>query len=206
MDEKRISEQESLAIITEMIARTKQQYISCNILLLWGYLVVIVSILVWVMLAATHQQVWNWLWFAIPLIGSPASMIMARKEHRGAGAITYSDKITSRLWTIFGASEMVLTLLCLGFALLGGINCWIAMLVYSLLAAPCAEIAQGLLIKENSLVAGGIAGLAAGMITLCCVVGGIPLAANWYMPLFILVWVAMMIVPGHLLNDKTSHE
>lgn len=207
MEDKKLTEKESLEVITSMIARTKQRYIgSGNILLMWGYLVVIVTILVWVMLVSTRQNVWNWLWFAIPLVGCPATIVMARKEQRVLGAITYSDKLTSRLWTIFGVSEIALTLICLGFALFGEIDCWAAMLVYSLLIAPCAEIAQGLIVKEKSLVAGGIIGWAVGMITLCCVIGSKPLAVNWYMPLFILAWIAMAIVPGHIINHRATHE
>lgn len=78
------------------------------------------------------------------------------------------------------------------------------MLVYSLILAPGTEIAQGLVIKENSLVGGGIAGLIIGIITLCCVAGGIPLVADWYMPLFLLAWVCMMIIPGHIINRRTE--
>ena len=80
------------------------------------------------------------------------------------------------------------------------------MLVYTLIAAPSAEIAQGLIVKEKSLICGGIVGLVVGMITVCCAAGKIPLLANWFMPLFILVWVAMMIVPGHIINHKAKKE
>jgi len=38
----------------------------------------------------------------------------------------------------------------------------------------------------------------------CCVTGKIPLLANWFMPLFILFWVVMMIVPGHIINHKAK--
>lgn len=207
MEEKSLTEKESLEVITSMIARTKARYIgSGNILLMWGYLVVFVSILVWIMLATTRQNVWNWLWFAIPVIGMPTTSIMARREKRAYGAVTYSDKITSRLWTIFGVSEIILTLMCLGFAVIGEVNCWFAMLVYSQLVAPSAEIAQGLIVKEKSLIWGGVTGIVIGMITVCCVVGGIPLSANWFMPLFILAWVVMMIVPGHIINHNTNKE
>lgn len=205
MEDKKLTEKESLELITSMIAQTKARYLgSGNIMLMWGYLVAIISILVWVLLAATHQNAWNWLWFAIPVIGFPTTMIMARKEQRDCGATTYSDKITSRLWTFFGISEIVLALICLGFALIGGINCWAAMLVYSLLIAPAAEIAQGLIVKENSLIGGAVVGLAVGIVTICCIVGDVPLRAAWYMPLFILAFVAMMIVPGHILNKKAK--
>ena len=196
MEDKKLTEKESLEVITSMIARTKARYLgSGNILLMWGYLAVFSSILVWILLAATQQNVWNWLWFAIPVIGMPLTSIMARREKRTNGVVTYSDKITSHLWSIFGVSEIVLTLICLGFSLIGGIKCWTAMIVYTIIAAPFAEIAQGLIVKEKSLTWGGIVGLAIGMVLVCCVTGKIPLLANWFMPLFILFWVVMMIVP-----------
>ena len=205
MEDKKLTEKESLEVITSMIARTKVRYLgSGNILLMWGYLAVFTSILVWILLAATQQNVWNWLWFAIPVIGMPLTSIMARREKRTDGAVTYSDKITSHLWSIFGVSEIVLTLICLGFSLIGGIKCWTAMIVYTIIAAPFAEIAQGLIVKEKSLTWGGIVGLAIGMVLVCCVTGKIPLLANWFMPLFILFWVVMMIVPGHIINHKAK--
>lgn len=205
MEDKKLTEKESLEVITSMIARTKARYLgSGNILLMWGYLAVFSSILVWILLAATQQNVWNWLWFAIPVIGMPLTSIMARREKRTDGAVTYSDKITSHLWSIFGVSEIVLTFICLGFSLIGGIKCWTAMPVYTFIAAPFAEIAQGLIVKEKSLTWGGIVGLAIGMVLVCCVTGKIPLLANWFMPLFILFWVVMMIVPGHIINHKAK--
>ncbi|WP_289875464.1 hypothetical protein [Duncaniella muris] len=205
MEDKKLTEKESLEVITSMIARTKVRYLgSGNILLMWGYLAVFTSISVWILLAATQQNVWNWLWFAIPVIGMPLTSIMARREKRTDGAVTYSDKITSHLWSIFGVSEIVLTLICLGFSLIGGIKCWTAMIVYTIIAAPFAEIAQGLIVKEKSLTWGGIVGLAIGMVLVCCVTGKIPLLANWFMPLFILFWVVMMIVPGHIINHKAK--
>ena len=206
MEDRILTEKESLEVITSMIARTKARYLgNGNILLMWGYLVVLVTILVWILVATTHQNVWNWLWFAIPVIGIPTTLIMARnKKKRVKDVMTYSDKITSHLWTIFGVSEITLTLICLGFALIGDIKCWLAMLVYTLIAAPVAEIAQGLIVKEKCLTWSAIVGLAIGMVTVCCVVGGIPLFVNWFLPLYILAWVAIFIIPGHILNYKTK--
>ena len=194
MEERKLTEKESLEVITSMIARTKQRYIgNGNILLMWGYLVVSTTILVWIMLTTTHKNAWNWLWFAIPVIGCSVTPFMARRQELDYGAVTYSDKVTSQLWTIFGISEIVLTLMCLGFQFLGDINCWKAMLTYTLVTAPVAEIAQGLIIKEKSLIIGGIIGLLAGLITICCVAGGITLYAYWFLPLFIVVFIVMMM-------------
>lgn len=207
MEDRKITEKESLEIITSMITRTKERFIGDgNIMLMWGYLVAITTILVWIMTATTHQNAWNWLWFAIPIIGGTATPIMARRQQRSAGAVTYSDKITSRIWTLMGLSESAMILLCLGYQFIGETNCWSAMLAYTLTIAPFAEITQGFIIKENCLIAGGLIGLATGLVTICCIAGGIPLEAYWFLPLFIISFVAMMIVPGHILNHKAKHK
>lgn len=190
-----------------MIACTRRRYIGDgSIMLMWGYLVVMVSVMVWVMLAATGQGIWNVLWFAIPLIGGIATPIMARKQQDGKRVKTYSDVVTSRLWTITGISEGVMILVCLALELFAGADCWMAMLAYSLTAVSLAEIAQGLFIKERSLTVGGMIGLAVGIVTTCCIAGDIPLYVGWFMPMFILAFVAMMIVPGHVLNHKARQE
>lgn len=207
MVEKKLTEKESLEVITSMIARTRQRYIGDgSIMLMWGYLVTAVAILVWIMLLSTRNGIWNLLWFIIPVVGCIATPIMARKHQRKSGVKTFSDKVTSQLWTIAGLSELVATAVCFVIQYAAGVSCWSAMLAYTLVAIPLAEIAQGLFIKEKSLTVGGIIGLAAGIVTVCCIAGNIPLGVNWYMPVYIIAFVAMMIVPGHLLNYKARKE
>lgn len=207
MEDIKLTEKESLEVITSMIFQTKKRYIgNGNILLLWGYLTVIVTLLVWTMLVSTRNSFWNILWFIIPIVGGTATIIMSRHEQRERAVVLYSDKITSQLWTIYGIAAIVMTLMCIGFRHLGGINCWDAMLAFTLTATPVAEIAQGLVIREKSFTVGGIIGLAIGMYTLCCISGGIPLGVNWFLPLFIVAFIVMMIVPGHILNYKAKQQ
>ena len=207
MEERKLTEKESLEVITSMIARTKQRYIGDgNIMLMWGYLVVLTAIAVWVLLAVTQNAVWNWLWFIIPLTGGIVTPIMTRKQQNRSGVKTFYDKVTSKLWMLAGLSEFVMIIVCVVLNMTTGADCWSAMLVYTMIAIPFAEIAQGLLFKENSLVAGGMVGLAVGIVTVCCVSGGIVLWTFWYMPLFIIGMTAMMIIPGHILNKKVKTE
>lgn len=207
MEERKLTEKESLEVITSMIARTRQRYIGDGrIMLMWGYLVVAVAVLVWTMIAFTGQVIWNVLWFVIPIVGGIATPLMARREQHEKGARTYSDIVTARLWTFAGISEFVMMLVCFCVQLFTGAHCWTAMLAYTLIAMSFTEIAWGLFVKENSFIAGGLAGLAAGIVTVCCIAGDIPLYANWYMPVFILAFVAMNIVPGHILNHKAKEN
>ena len=205
MEEKKLTERESIELITSMISRTKERYIGDgNILLMWGYLVVIVTITVWVLQVTTLRREWLWLWFLIPLVGGVATPLMSRKRHLKSGVKTYSDNVTSRLWAIVGVSEVILTIICLCLAQLLKVNAWSSMLVYTLLVVPFAELTQGLIVREKCLVYGGLTGLAIGAIFICSVAGQMVLYAHWFLPLFIIAFIAMMIVPGHILNYKAK--
>lgn len=207
MEEKRITERESLEIITSMIARTKDRYVGDgNILLLWGYVTVAVAVLVWVMLLLTHNQSWNWLWFLIWIIGGTITPIIARRQEAKFGVKSYSDTLTSHIWSVVGYSAIVSTLCCLVFLFLLHVDSWLAMMVFALVIVPFAVVAQGIIVKEKSLVIGGMVGLCAGIVTVCCVAGHVALQASWFMPIFIMAFICMMIIPGHIINKKAKQQ
>ena len=206
MEDKKMTEKESLELITAMINRTRQRYIGDgNILLMWGYLTVIVTALVWIMLITTHNPAWNWLWFAIGVVGGIATHIMSKKSDLKNGVKSYSDKITSQIWTIVGFASVVATLFCVGFGL-KGFNAWGMMFAIPLLIVPMAEMAQGIIVKEKSLVVGGAIGLCVGLFTFCCIVGNVRLLINWFLPLFMIAFACMMIIPGHIINNKAKSQ
>ena len=203
MEDKKITEKESLEVITSMIARTKQRYIGDGrILLMWGYLTVGLSALIWVLIASTHNPVWNWLWFLLWIIGGTLTPIMDKKMQREKGVKNYSDIVTSRIWSTVGYSAIAATFICLAFLLAGGKDAWSMMFAIALIIVPFAEIASGIVVKEKCLIIGGATGLCAGLFTLACIAGHVALYTSWFMPLFIFSFVAMMIVPGHILNHK----
>lgn len=206
MEEKTINEKESIEIITSMISKTKERYMlgDGNIMLMWGYLTVTVSILIWVLLAITNNPVVNWLWYLIWIIGGIATPVMAKKKAVKKGAKTYTDKIISRLWSVVGYSAIIATFSCLGLLLAGGKDAWSAMFIFALVIVPFAEIANGIVLNEPSVLWGGALGLAAGIFLTCCITGGVTLTASWVMPLFILAFICMMIIPGHIINSKAK--
>lgn len=208
MEERSITSQESIAIINEMIQRSKtRRFIGDgNIMLMWGYLVVGVAALVWVLLALTHNPAMSWFWFLIWIVGGIATPIMARKRRDKTGATTYADKICNSVWMVVGYSAISLTFICLGFLLFAGKDTWNSMLMLPLLIVGFAEIVQGVVIREKSLMWGGGIGMLAGIFTLCCIAGGVPLYGYWFMPMFIVAFALMMIVPGHILNYKSRKE
>lgn len=208
MEERKITEAESIEIITSMISRTKARLVkgSGNILLMWGYLIVAVTALIWVLLVTTKNPAVNWLWFLIWVIGGIATPIMVKRKRMASGTKSYTDKLTSQIWSVVGLTGIASTLLCLGFLLIGGKDSWSMMFVFALIIVPMAEIMQGLVIKESPLIVGGGIGLLIGLFTTCCISSHITLMATWFMPLFIIAFAAMMIVPGHILNSKANRE
>ena len=205
MEEKQLTEKESLQLITSMIARTRQRYLGDgNIMLMWGYLIVAVTALIWVLLATTHNVAWNWLWFLIWIIGGTATPIMAKKREQKIGVKNYSDTISSRIWSTVGFSAIAATAISLAFLFIKGIDTWSSMLALPLIIVPFGEIAQGIVIKEKTLVAGGAVGLLVGLFTIACIAGHVALYASWFMPLFMVAFIAMMIIPGHILNHKAK--
>ena len=202
-----MTEKESLELITAMINRTRERYVGDgNIMLMWGYLSVAVAILLWIMLLVTHNQAWNWLWFLIGVIGGIATPIMDKKQRVKSGVKSYSDKLTSQIWTIVGCSAFVATLFCLGFSLFMGYDAWKMMFAFALIIVPMAEMAQGIVIKEKSLVIGGAIGLACGIFIVCCIAAGVPLYINMILPIFIVAFICMMIIPGHIINNKAKSQ
>ena len=207
MNENKMTAQESLEVITSMINRTKERYFgNGNILLLWGFLTVAVTILVWIMLLTTQKPIWNLFWIALPVIGIPLTSIIAKKQSIKDGGKTYSDKVISKLWLITGLLFVVMAIACFLFKAIGNICCWSTFLPFTLIIIPLSILAQGLIVKESSMIGGGFFALIIGIFTLCCVSTNIPLGVNWFLPLFIVSFIFMMIIPGFVLNYKIKHQ
>ena len=207
MEERKLTEKESLEIITSMIERTRERYIGDGrIMLMWGYLTVVITAIIWTLIGVTHNPVWNWLWFLLWIIGGTLTPIMDKKMQHEKGFKNYSDTVTSRIWSTVGFSAIVATAISLAFLLVGGIDAWSMMFAIALVIVPFAEIASGIVVKEKSLIIGGAIGLSAGLFTMACIAGHVALYASWFMPLFILVWVVMMIIPGHIINYKAKKQ
>ena len=64
MEEKKLTEKESLELITQMIQSTKKNMKvgSGNQFLYWGYFTVTLSLFIYIMGYTTHNNSWNWCW------------------------------------------------------------------------------------------------------------------------------------------------
>ena len=164
------------------------------------------ALLVTLLLIVTKHQAVNWLWFLIMIIGGTATPHLAKKKTANAGAKTHLDTIATGIWTTVGYLSLVCIAFCLVFLLAYGKDCWTVMFMFPLLIVGMAETIQGIVIKERSLIVGGAVGMLCGIITLACIATDTPLALHWFMPMFIFAFVAMMIIPGHIINHKAQSQ
>ena len=204
MEERKLNEKESLELITKMITNTRNrmQTSNGNIYLLWGYTSVAVAILIYIIGFFSTHPGWNFLWFLIWIIGGTLTGHMMKKDKNSPKG--YTDRLTEGVWTIVGYCALVSTALCLYFMFVKGANCWSLMMVFGLFVIGFATSVQGVILKENSLIAGGGIGMGFGAFIMCCLIAGIPLENAWTTPLFILTFIFMMIIPGHILNHKAK--
>ena len=106
MEERKLNEKESLELITQMIQNSKKNLRvgRGNQFILWGWLGAITSLAVMVMLMWTKNPAWNWLWFAIPIIGWPTMMWQMKKEEKPV--VTFTDKVLKAVWMSIGSLGM----------------------------------------------------------------------------------------------------
>lgn len=208
MEERQLTEKESLEVITSMIAQTKHRLHigDGNLFLLWGYTTVFVGMLVWVLMLIVKHPAVNWLWFLIWLIGGIGTAVILKKQKTETEVKYYTDKLSSNIWSIVGWCGILMTLSCLSFQLYGGKDCWNIMFMFALLIIGILENVQGVIIQEKALVYCGWSGIIAGIITMCCISAQIPLYVNWYLPFFLVAYACMTIIPGHILNAKAHRQ
>lgn len=100
---KEMTPQESLSLISETLNNNRKDIMrrSGRYYILWGCLLAVLSVVIYALWKGTEKEVWNMLWFAMPLIGYPAARWMRKKE---PSAETQNEitRITHGVWTAFG--------------------------------------------------------------------------------------------------------
>ena len=133
MEDRKLSEKESLDIITQMINSSKRNMKvgSGNVLLYWGYFTVLLSVVISSLILCTQNYIWSWGWMLMFAVGPVISY-----KQRGCepAVVTYTDKTISKVWQVFGCMFGLTFVLIAVFCALDGhsVN-FILMLPLSLL-------------------------------------------------------------------------
>lgn len=190
-EEKMMTGEESLKIITDMINKTKTNISQGSFhLIFWGWLVIFCSLVQFLLFKfSSWEHPWNVWLLTIP--GVFVSMFYGYRKGRQMTVHTYADRVFMMTWMGF---IVVVFLLTLYLQKTGEL-----MSQYILLAAGFPTFVSGFVIKFRPLVLGGIAFWALSLIAY--LVG--PDLGQLAVP------VAMIIgylVPGYMLRNRQSHD
>lgn len=149
-----LSAEQSLKLINDTInsscrAITKK----CGMhLLLWGVLLILVSLLIFFLWRQSGSARWNLLWSAMPVIGYPLAFCLERKGERIPD--TFVSSRVWWIWTVFGGFSIGLFL---SYILIAPMNISLAIIVL----LGFALSATGILLKSWSIIfCGFITGMA----------------------------------------------
>ena len=197
MEEKKISEQESLELITRMINQTKKDLSVGNgdSFLMWGYLSAAISLAVIVMLLATNDPRFAWLYMAIPIAGFTASGIKTYKAKRKSHvASTYASNTINNVWAISCLLHF------------GEVKSWKGMFLLGMLLPGIGTYTTGVILKEMSIQMCGLLGVVIGTGLLRDFVCGEQVISIMQMGQMVLSFVITLIIPGHILNFKARKQ
>ncbi|MEA5126640.1 MAG: hypothetical protein VB074_00490 [Proteiniphilum sp.] len=193
MEDRKLNEAESLDLIAAMIrnARTNQRArINCNIILVWGYVSVLVSLIVWVIKLYNAFSYSSLLWLLIPMICFPITKYMLSKDKMGV--TSYIDRSIYYITILF-------VIICSTFGLSTFISDFPALFIEALLVCIWMVI-MGILLKSKPIIWGGIIGAVVSYTLLF-----IPDMIS-QIPLFALTLVISIIIPGHLFKKSISQN
>ena len=190
-NEKMMTGEESLKIITEMINRTKVNIRQGSFhLLFWGWLITVCSLSEWLITNLTHYAHPYYVWILV-IPGAFVSMIYGAVTGRKAKVHTYADVLY--MWTWIGFLFAAIVLFIVQSDRMENIT------PYILLLAGFPTFLSGFIVKFKPLIVGGI----------CFWV--IAILVHFAGPSLALLGtpVAMLtgyLIPGYMLRNKVNHD
>lgn len=202
MEEKKLNEQESLALITSMINDTRERLAenSGRPFLIWGYTSIAVSMLEYAAITFAWNRYWVLAWWLIPIIGHTLMWLFCRKKEHTPKS--YIDRSIESIWIVTGGT-------CL-FAVIGNIMYGsLSMLLFSVvLLIGTGVTITGLIIKDFTTA---FVGSIASVFSLAFpIVHQFQLATgetgrhaiSMNILIFVAIFFVVLVIPGHILNCK----
>lgn len=202
-----IDEHRSLEIISRMIAETSQkiEQNTSHYFLAWGYTTTLVSLFEYLVWVLDWNKSWLWAWWLIPIVGGCATLILNRRQNRlGAHPKSYIDRSVSAVWTVLGLSTLIAYVLFFDNA-----SSFLFLIVYMM---GIGTTITGVICRQRLLtVCGAVSIVLAALLPLkrwTVMYYEIADPAVFYadMLIFALIFVVMMIVPGHIFLHRAKRE
>ena len=190
-NEKIMTGEESLRIITEMISRTKVNIRQGSFhLLFWGWLLTVCSLSDWLLGKFTGYDHPYYVWFLV-IPGAFVSMIYGFVTGRKAKVHTYADMLYMWTWIGFLIAATVLFIV--------QAKSMETVTSYILLLAGFPTFLSGFIIRFRPLILGGICFWIVAL--LVHFVG--PTLAPLGTPIAMLIGY---LIPGYMLRNKVNHD
>lgn len=207
MQERKLTEAESLALITQMIQNTHRR-LTVNAgkpYLIWGYLTAGVAIFEWLVAVNGWSFYWMFAWWLIPLLGFPLMLLTCRK--RPTEPKNYIDRAVEAVWIACSVAMIPAFAIALFYR--------VSILPLVTLIISIGTLVSGRLIAMKPVVWGGAffmcgtVAMALHQFSMCHAV--VVENVNEYtlflykgeMLIFALLFICGMIIPGHIINAKT---
>ena len=188
MEDKVLTEKESLDLISQMIRNTRSRLEDNSGIpfLIWGYTTVIVAVVVWSLVTTSGNYLWHWLWFAIPVFGGTLWLLHNKKQlNNRSRVITFVDRAISHVWMVFGIASFMISII--------SFLTYIPILFIVLLTMGMATAITGLIIRFKPIIFSGFIGI---LFSPRCVI----VRDTSSILIFAAIFVLMMVIPGHMLN------
>lgn len=154
MEDKKLTPKESMELIASMIQASKQRVAMSDLRIptMWATISILTAVAVWVLITTTHNPWFNFIWFAIPVIGLPANILLSAKDRNKNYKKTFIDIVIDGIWKAVGYIAIGATIGCFIAQLCGYPSAWLAMFYYAFIIVGFGAVAMGLLLRENSYV------------------------------------------------------
>lgn len=207
MEDRKLTEKESLQLISQMIINTRRRIEigDSNILLLWGLSTVIIGLAVYTLVMTTNNPGFHGLWGILGIVGFYNALIERKRENKEPQS--YTDRISKSIWNVIG-SIAIISVACsfICQALTGIPAVYGCMIFFALIIIGLGVAMQGIVIKERSMVIGGTFSVCCGMLLACLLIAYGSLYVDYTMPILILCYTVMMVVPGFILRSKAKRQ
>lgn len=149
MEQNKLTPEDSLKIISDSLNKTRSDIVRrySAYLLLWGSIILAVSLVTYFLLDATSDPKWNLLMLAIPLVGFPIHVLISRRcEMVPDNEISFA---LSRVWSAFGVFSVIISVLAVTC-------CPISITLVIVALFGFAECISGLLLKNWTITVAGL--------------------------------------------------
>lgn len=192
MEDRQLDARESFELIGRMIQTTRNQMErhSGRPLLIWGYVTIAVTLVVWLAVWQTGDPRWNFLWAALPVGGYLLTRLTRPRTTQGR-VHTFVDRVIGQIWLVVGLAAWYLSTLTI-------LDVASPSILFSIvLMMGIGTAITGLVVRFTPCTVGGAAGILLAPLLLM-------VPHLWQPGLFILAFILMMIIPGHILNHHAK--